>query len=306
MPNAPASLLYLENVYKYYGPKIVLENIALAATQRTFCSVVGPSGCGKSTLFRLILGEEPQSSGVIAIDGAEVIAPGTDRGIVYQRYSLYPHLSVLENVMLGRNLRTGFAERLKRRAEFRDEAMKFLQRVRLAEHAQKFPHELSGGMQQRVAIAQALITNPKILMMDEPFGALDPETREAMQVFLLELWEEHRMTIFFVTHDMEEAVFLGTRVLVLSQYYTDDRGDDPAVRRGSRIVGDYLLPSAVNSTKVKTSAQFLALTEEIRQVGFNSEHLRHIDNFNMTHPDSFRTLTPEESNRVRRLGEDTQ
>jgi NitT/TauT family transport system ATP-binding protein len=110
------------------------------------------------------------------------------------------------------------------------------------------------------------------------------------------------MTIFFVTHDMDEAVYLGTRVLVLSQYYIDDRGADPAVRRGSRIVADYLLPSAVNSTKVKTSREFLALTEEIREVGFNPEHLRHVDEFNMAHPDSFRTLTPDESNRVRRLG----
>ena len=306
MASASTSLLYLEDVYKLYGPKIVLENVDLAASAGTFCSVVGPSGCGKSTLFRLILGEELPSSGVISIDGAEVIAPGSDRGIVYQRYSLYPHLTVLENVMLGRNLRTGFTERLKRRAEFRDEAMKYLARVRLAEHAQKYPHELSGGMQQRVAITQALITNPKILMMDEPFGALDPETRETMQVFLLELWEEHRMTIFFVTHDMEEAVFLGTRVLVLSQYYIDDRGSDPAIQRGSRIVADYQLPTAVNSTRVKTSPEFLALTAEIRQFGFNPEHLRHVDQFNMTHPDSFQTLTPDESNRVRRLGEDTQ
>ena len=304
MSGAPVNLLRIQDLYKFYGQKIVLDNVDLAASSGTFCSVVGPSGCGKSTLFRLILGEEQPSSGEIFIDGAGVTCPGTDRGIVYQRYSLYPHLTVLENVMLGGNLRTGLMERVRRRAEFRDEAMKYLERVRLAEHAQKYPHELSGGMQQRVAIAQALITNPKILMMDEPFGALDPETRESMQLFLLELWDEHRMNIFFVTHDMEEAVYLGTRVLVLSQYYIDDRG--AAAQRGARIVADYQLPSAVNSTKVKTSREFLELTEEIRQVGFNPEQLRHVTEFNLKHPDSFQTLTPEESKRMRRLGEDTQ
>ena len=294
MASAIAHLLHIEDLYKFYGQKIVLDNVDLSVSAGTFCSVVGPSGCGKSTLFRLILGEEEPTSGEISIDGAEVTSPGTDRGIVYQRYSLYPHITVLENVMLGRSLRAGFLERFSRRAEFRDEAMKYLERVHLAEHAQKFPYELSGGMQQRVAIAQALITNPKILMMDEPFGALDPETREAMQIFLLELWEGHRMTIFFVTHDMQEAVYLGTRVLVLSQHYTDDRGDDPSVKRGSRFVADYQLPSAVNSTKVKTSPEFLQILDEIREVGFNPQHLRHVTQFNLKHPDSFQTLTEEE------------
>ncbi len=292
-----SNLLFITDLYKYYGEKVVLENVDLSARSGAFCSVVGPSGCGKSTLFRLILGEEQPSSGEIAIEGVTVVAPGTDRGIVYQRYSLYPHLTVLENVTLGRRLRTGLFERMRRRAEFRDEAMSYLEQVRLAEHAAKYPHELSGGMQQRVAIAQALITRPKILMMDEPFGALDPETRESMQVFLLQLWEQHRMTIFFVTHDMDEAVYLGTRVLVLSQYYIDDRGNGPQVKRGSRIVADYALPSAAASTKVKNSKEFVELTAEIRRIGFNPETLRHVDDFNMTHPDSFRTLTPAESSR---------
>ena len=286
--------LHIEDLYKSYGPKIVLENVDLSASEGTFCSVVGPSGCGKSTLFRLVLGEEPPSKGAIYIEGEPVAGPGTDRGIVYQRYSLFPHLTVLDNVALGRNLRTPLAERWRGRKQIREEAMVYLERVRLADHAHKHPHELSGGMQQRVAIAQALITRPKLLMMDEPFGALDPETREAMQLFILELWEEQRMTIFFVTHDMEEAVFLGTRVLVLSQHYTDDRGQDPAVKRGSRIVADYELPSAATSTKVKTSAEFLEITQEIRRIGFSPEHLSHVREFNLRHPDSFQTLTPEE------------
>ena len=291
----PDAALHIEDLYKSYGPKVVLENVDLTATAGPFCSVVGPSGCGKSTLFRMVLGEEAPSAGAIYIEGHPVVGAGTDRGIVYQRYSLYPHLTVLENVALGRNLRSPLGVRWKERKAIREEAMAYLERVHLAEHAHKHPHELSGGMQQRVAIAQALITQPPILMMDEPFGALDPETRESMQLFLLELWEEQRMTIFFVTHDMEEAVFLGTRVLVLSQHYTDDRGDDPAVKRGARIVADYELPSAVHSTKVKTSPAFLEVTEEIRRVGFSREHLRHVREFNLRHPDSFQTLTPQES-----------
>ena len=289
------ALLYIENLYKRYGDKLVLENVDLAVRESEFCAVVGPSGCGKSTLFRIILGQESASEGTVLIDGEPVGMPSPDRGIVYQRYSLYPHLTVVENVMLGRLLGAGVLERWRRRGEFRAEAMGYLERVRLAAHADKYPHELSGGMQQRVAIVQALLRKPRILMMDEPFGALDPDTREEMQLFMLELWDQQRMTVFFVTHDMAEAAFLGTRVLVLSQYYTDDRGQSAV--RGSRLVGDYPLPSAVLSTKVKNSPEFVRLTEEVRRVGFNPELLRHVDEFNLKHPDSFRTLTVEESHR---------
>ena len=299
IPRERSHLLHLEDLYKSYGDKLVLDNIDLSVSAGTLCSVVGPSGCGKSTLFRLVLGQEQADSGRLFVDGNPVAAPGQDRGIVYQRYSLYPHLSVLENAMLARTLPAGFLERQRRRAEFREEAMHYLERTGLAAHADKYPHELSGGMQQRVAIAQALIKRPKILMMDEPFGALDPETREHMQVFLLELWEAERMTIFFVTHDMEEAIYLGTRVVVLSQHYTDDRGSGATVRRGARVVGDYVLPSAVNSTKVKRSAEFVSLAEEIRRVGFDREVLRHVTEFNLRHPDSFQTLSPEEARAAR-------
>ncbi|MDP1985580.1 MAG: hypothetical protein Q8K23_23780, partial [Sulfuritalea sp.] len=148
---------------------------------------------------------------------------------------------------------------------------------------------------QRVAIAQALIMKPRILMMDEPFGALDPDTREDMQVFLLNLWDQHPMTVFFVTHDMSEAAFLATRVLVLSQYYTDDR--PPQRVRGSRIVGDYQLPNTLYSTKAKNSPEFVALVDQIRCVGFDPENRRHVSEFNLKHPDSFQTLTQEEFDR---------
>jgi len=289
---ASTHLLHLEDVYKWYGDKLVLENVDLAVAQSTFCSVVGPSGCGKSTLFRILLGQEPPSSGQVLLEGRPIVAPGLDRGIVYQRYSLYPHLTVLENVVLAKSLRCALPERWRRRAEFREAALEVLKRVQLSEHADKYPHELSGGMQQRAAIAQALLARPRVLMMDEPFGALDPETREAMQIFLLELWEEQKMTVFFVTHDMEEAVYLGTRVLVLSQHYIDDRG--PGAKRGSRIVADFPLPNAVTSTKVKQSPEFLELVGEIRRLGFDPAFLKHVREFDLRHPDSFRTLTPEE------------
>jgi len=285
-------LLHVEDVYKRYGDKLVLENLDLSVSAGTLCSVVGPSGCGKSTLFRMLVGQEAATRGTILFDGVPVTAPGTDRGLVYQRYSLYPNRTVVDNVAMARSLRVGPWAARRRRSEFRDEALAMLERVNLAGHGMKFPHELSGGMQQRVAIAQALMARPRMLMMDEPFGALDPETREAMQVLLLELWEQHRMTVFFVTHDMAEAVFLGTRVLVLSQHYTDDRGD--GIARGARIVADYALPEAATSTKVKTSPAFVALVDEIRQTGFDPETLCHVRDFNLVHPDAFRTLAPEE------------
>lgn len=289
----PERLLHVEDLYKWYGEKLVLENLDLSVSDGTFCSVVGPSGCGKSTLFRILVGQERATSGRARFAGRDIEAPGPERGIVYQRYSLYPHLTVLENVALACSLHASPLEAWRRRREFSDAAMSMLAKVHLAEHAHKQPHELSGGMQQRVAIAQALLAKPRVLMMDEPFGALDPETREAMQILMLELWEDQRMTIFFVTHDMEEAVFLGTRVLVLSQHYVDDRG--PEVRRGARIVADYALANAVTSTKVKTQPEFLDLIGEIRRHGFDPKSLRHVRDFNLRHPDSFRTLTAVES-----------
>jgi NitT/TauT family transport system ATP-binding protein len=285
--------IFVHDLYKAYGEKLVLDNIDLAVTASTFCSVVGPSGCGKSTLFRILVGQEEATSGTVLFDGAPVVGPGTERGIVYQRYSLYPHLTVQSNVALARSLRVSPLQARAQRREFADEAVAMLERVQLAEHRHKYPHELSGGMQQRVAIAQALMAKPRVLMMDEPFGALDPETREAMQVLILQLWEQDQMTVFFVTHDMEEAVYLGTRILVLSQHYTDDRG--AGARRGAKIVADYHLDTHAQSTEVKRTAAFLDLVGEIRRVGFDPTVLRHVDEFNLKHPDSFRTLTQSES-----------
>jgi NitT/TauT family transport system ATP-binding protein len=287
-----ADFLRIEDLYKSYGEHLVLDNVDLAVRKGEFCNVVGPSGCGKSTLLRQVLGEESPDSGRVTMEGYEVGHPDTQRGIVFQRYSLFPHLSVLKNVMAGPLLGLSWRERGRRKREIREEAMRYLERMRLGEHADKYPYELSGGMQQRVAIAQSLIMKPRILMMDEPFGALDPDTREQLQVLLLELWEVEQMTIFFVTHDLEEAVYLGTRVLVLSQYYTDDRAGN--CQRGAKIVADYQLPRAVNATDVKRDPAFMALVENIRHEGFDPQGRKHVLNFNLKHPDSFRTLTPEE------------
>jgi len=290
-----AKKLHIEDVYKSYGNKVVLDNIDLTVSKGELCTVVGPSGCGKSTLLRLILGQEPPDEGHIAIDGISVGPPNTDRGIVYQKYSLFPNRTVLDNVLLGKLFTQGkWWNPFYKNKQHTEEALHYLSRVRLADAAHKFPHELSGGMQQRVAIAQALIMRPPILLMDEPFGALDPDTRDELQVFLLELWEKEGLTIFFVTHDLTEACYLGSRLLALSQYYIDDRGAGPESRRGGRIVCDYALPPVASSMEIKESKEFQELIYSVRQQGFNPKVLQHVKEFNLSHPDSFQTLLETE------------
>jgi NitT/TauT family transport system ATP-binding protein len=293
-----APRLHIENVYKRYGSRTVLDNIDLRVAKGELCTVVGPSGCGKSTLLRIVVGQEQASEGDVLIDGEPVALPDATRGIVYQKYSLYPHLTALENVLLGKMLEYPFYRRRSATAAHRDEAMALLERARIGEHAGKYPHELSGGMQQRVAIAQTLIKRPRIVLMDEPFGALDAGVREDMQVLLLELWEAYGMTVFFVTHDLEEAVYLGTRVLVLSQYYMDDRGPAAGAARGAKIVGDHPLPRRAMPTVAKSAPEFSELVMRIRHEGFDPAYLHHVREFNLQHPDSFQTLTPEEDGRA--------
>jgi NitT/TauT family transport system ATP-binding protein len=281
--------LFMQDVYKLYGEKIVLDNIDLAVSPGEFCTVVGPSGCGKSTLLRLVVGQEQPTRGTVCIDNEDADFPNKFRGIVYQKYSLFPNLKVIDNVMLGRKLTSSLHNRLFNNKELTEEAQFLLEKVRLGEHLQKYPHELSGGQQQRVAIAQSVIMKPKILLMDEPFGALDPGTREHMQTLILDLWEQYKMTIFFVTHDLEEAVFLGTRIIVLSQFYQDDRGDTCS-NRGARIVADYPLEKKVSSTDIKKTAEFGTLIQDIRRDCFDPNHLQHTERFNLRHPDSFSTV----------------
>lgn len=290
-------LLHLENVYKEYDGRMILDDIDFTLREDEFCTVVGPSGCGKSTLLRLILGQEIPSSGMIHSLGEPIGFADTRRGVVYQKYSLYPHLTVLDNVTLGKRLGMGFFNRKRKMEEILDESYEFLRRMGLADHAKKFPHELSGGMQQRVAIAQALIMRPRILLMDEPFGALDPGMRELMQTFILEIWENSPMTVLFVTHDLEEAVFLGTRIIVLSKFYSDGRSYDS--ERGARIVADYNIKEKASTTEAKQSANFGMLIAKIRREGFDPQYRKNVNDFDLMHPDSFQTLSDIEKQRPR-------
>lgn len=298
------SLLHLEDVYVRYTDhhgKIftVLNDIDLKVSPREFITVVGPSGCGKSTLLRLIMGAEKPAEGTVLFEDQPIANPDRDRGIVFQKYSLFPHLTVLENLVFGLDMEeftlpgrlfNPFRFRREKR-EYKDRAREYLKRVGLEEHEDKYPHQLSGGMRQRVAIAQSLIMRPKILLMDEPFGALDYSTRQDMQVFILEQWNEIQMTIFFVTHDLEEAVFLGTRAIILTQYYTTDTPQT----EGSKIVTDIPLPGPhPKSTDFKYSEEMGQLVEKLRKDGLEPEHCRHIRDFDLNHKDSFRTVSRKE------------
>jgi len=215
------SAIRLDDVWKSYGDHIVLERLTLEVAPRSFLALVGPSGCGKTTLLRMLLGEEAPTRGAILVDGRPLVPePGPDRDVVFQRYSVFPHLSVLDNVMLGAELaRAPFAGRLfggaRRRAM--DEARALLTEVGLDGHERKYPAALSGGMQQRLALAQALMRRPRILLLDEPFGALDPGIRAGIHALMRRLWNECEMTVVMVTHDLSEAFGLATRVVALER-----------------------------------------------------------------------------------------
>lgn len=191
---------------------VALRDIDVTTHRREFLCVVGPSGCGKSTFIRILAGLETATAGAVLIDGRPVAGPGADRGMVFQGYTLFPWLTVLGNVMFG--LRMNNHER--REAE--REARQWLDLIGLASFADAYPHQLSGGMKQRVAIARALANKPRILLMDEPFSALDAQARAKMQAYLLEIWKKIDITIVFITHDLDEAVLLADRILVLKAH----------------------------------------------------------------------------------------
>ena len=192
------------------APVAAIERLSLDVPERSFVSIVGPSGCGKSTLLRVAAGLVQPTSGEVRVDGRTVVAPGADRGMIFQSYTLFPWLTVQQNIEFGpRQKGVGSTERAAI-------ARHYLGLVGLHGFADAYPKELSGGMMQRVALARALANDPQVLLMDEPFGALDAQTRLIMQELLLELWQRQPKTILFVTHDIEEALFLSDRIYVMS------------------------------------------------------------------------------------------
>ncbi len=214
MKNEQQPKISIENVSKIFkgrnGEIKALDNVKLEIREKEFVSVIGPSGCGKSTLLNIVAGLEGPSEGVVKVDDKIVTGPGRDRGVVFQQYALFPWKTVLKNVEFGLKLqKIGKEER-------RQTALKYLELVGLKDFQEAYPKELSGGMKQRVAIARAYAVKPEVLLMDEPFGALDAQTRAQLQEDLLNTWQNEQKTCFFITHDVEEAVILSQKIVVMS------------------------------------------------------------------------------------------
>lgn len=232
------SFVSVSDIWQAYGNRSIIERVNVEIDEGEFVSIVGASGCGKSTFLRLLLAQERPTRGEIRIDGGEpAVEPNLERGVVFQRYSVFPHLTVRENLIAG----TGFATRFgyltsKARKQAVKAADEMLLRIGLNHVASQYPASLSGGMQQRLAIGQAMAAKPRVLLLDEPFGALDPGTRVQMHDFLMELRAETNMTVFMVSHDLEEAFKLGDRVLVFDKPRWDPH--DPGAY-GATITYDF-------------------------------------------------------------------
>ena len=243
--------LQIDRLCKSFGygnaRKEVLREVSFAVHSGEFVALVGSSGSGKSTVMRLIAGLDQPSAGAISIDGRPVTAPGSDRGMVFQKYSLYPWLTAAQNVAFGMELQG------RSRQEIRERTAYFLEVVGLADAARRLPRELSGGMQQRIAIARALAAEPQVLLLDEPFGALDIQIRESMQEFLRDLWQRTGLTALLITHDLEEALLLAGTVHIMA----------PSPGRIVRSVSVELDHSSMAHLRVSPS--FLALREELAQ-----------------------------------------
>ena len=229
---------------------VALLRTSLEIADNDFITILGPSGCGKSTLLRIVAGLDFASTGKVTVDGSLVTGPGADRGMVFQSYTLFPWLNVRENICFGLREKGVPAAQQKEVSDY------FISQVGLAGFDAHYPRMLSGGMQQRTALARALANDPKVLLMDEPFGALDHQTRELMQELLLSIWEKHNKTVLFVTHDIDEAIFMANRVVVMSarpgRIKHEERIDFPHPR-------DYRLKTDPRFTGHKAR-----LTEEIR------------------------------------------
>ncbi|MBU6425193.1 MAG: ABC transporter ATP-binding protein [Rhodospirillales bacterium] len=235
----------IERATKRFGNVAALDEISLTVEDGSFVTILGASGCGKSTLLNMVAGLEAPSSGQITLDGTPITKPGPDRVVVFQRAGLYPWLSLRDNIAFGLKMRG--------KVEWR-EVDRVIELIGLRGFETHRPYELSGGMQQRVSIARALVMHPRVLLMDEPFGALDAQTRENMQEFLTELWERIRATVIFVTHDIDEAIILGSRLVVMSA-------------RPGRISLDENVPlGRPRNWDMSTTPEFLQLKRAARQI----------------------------------------
>ena len=227
--------------------KVALENVSLHADAGEFVCIVGASGCGKSTLLSILAGLTPQTSGEVLIDGQPVVGPGPDRGLVFQAYSLYPWRTVAQNVAFGLELQPIM------KSDVRARVAHYLDVMNLTDWADARPSQLSGGMRQRVAIARSMATEPEVLLLDEPFGALDPQTKERMHGFLLDVWKQTGVTVVMVTHDVDEAASLGQRVYVLSS-------------NPGRVKTELTVPIRERSREMRRDPAFLDLRDQIHDL----------------------------------------
>ena len=244
--NVKLKIDHVEMVYEgRKGKTVALNGVDLDIKENEFITVVGPSGCGKSTLLNIIAGLLQPTAGAVYLDDKKIKGTGTERGVVFQQYALFPWLTVKKNVMFGLKL-NGKSDK-----EAEEIAMKYIKMVQLEDFVDAYPKELSGGMKQRVAIARAYAVQPEVLLMDEPFGALDAQTRTQLQAELTKTWQEEKKTCFFITHDVEEAIILGTRTIIMSA-------------RPGRIkkIVDIDLPFP-RTQDLKMSKEFLDLKNEI-------------------------------------------
>lgn len=232
MRTGPELVLKISDLAHAYSEQPILKNLNFEIHSGEFCIIIGESGCGKSTLLRLIVGEERPSSGTIKLGSKIVEKPTLDCGIVFQKYSLFPHLTVRQNLLLSMSFQPGNSIP----QDDKEARIRFmLEEIKLPKAAEKYPYELSGGMQQRVAVGQALLAKPRLLLMDEPFGALDATNREICQELLLKIGREEKMTVVLVTHDLAEAAFVGSRLIVM-------RNMEKHREAESSIVHDYRFP----------------------------------------------------------------
>lgn len=280
-----ATALEIDNLSHWFGDFRVLNNINLRIAPGQIVALVGPSGCGKSTLLKAILGTHPANAGRVIVDGNEIRSPSRNVGIVYQHYSLFDFLTAEENVAFGLKLdQTSIPFRTfmlpqwrKQRAEHLQQSRQFLQDVSLGAACGKYPNELSGGMRQRVAIAQSLILKPKLVLLDEPFGALDEATRESLQMMLLGFYQENmkakqegrvpEYTILIVTHELNEAIYVSNRVLGLSRFHHDGE-------QGAMVLYDRPCP-VFHPDDPKDLEKFVAQREELRKAVFDPDYVKH-------------------------------